>query len=262
MSGTGANTDAQGWGMIKRLVITAQKLSEGLPSMFRMGAYGEQILEPLTTKQHKLADEGSYYITRTPTIGTGIPTIAALASFTDLSPFIIVSNSNPVGGRVIYLDYIKLLVTAAGASGTNMLYATKLDTIIRTSTAGSGGNGTGFTSVLQGPVATGTGVPNNSAALIYAGALAANASSLQARVLANGALRTAICVVNDQYQFNFGGCNGQLDPVLASGAAIAQKAVPHPPVAIGPQHSFSFHVWAASQSAATSFEVEIGHVER
>ena len=265
MSGTGANTDIQGWGMIKRFIMTAQKLTnEGGNIINRMGPYGEQVIETTGAKQHKLADEGSYYITRTATIGTGIPTIAALSGYADANPFILISNLNPIGGRAIYLDYIKLLLTVAGTNGVGWQFATKYDTIIRVSAGGGyGGNGTGLTNTLQGPVVTNTGASPSSAALIYAGALATvTASSLNARLLQNGILRTAIGVVNDQYFFNFGGCDMSLDGVLTSGTAIAQKNVAHPPICIGPQHSFTMHVWAPSQTVASNFEIEIGHVER
>ena len=263
MSGTSPNNDANLWGRIARLISNAQRLAEGVPIMQRAGLYGEMTAEVLSIKQHKLADEGSYYVCRSPTIGTGIATLAAPTAYADGSPYIIVSNNNPSpSGKTIYLDYIKLICTAAGTNGTNLWFATRIDSIMRYSSGGAGGNGTGLTAILAGPYPTNTMAPANSSALIYAGALVAIAGSAQAKTLVNGPLRTAIPVVNDQYFFNFGECDMALDGVLVSGTNVAQRTIPHPPVAIAPQHSFPLHLWLASQSVASSYEVEIGYLER
>jgi hypothetical protein len=262
MSGTNPGTDILNWFRSQRWTQNAARFVDGAAAIVRGGQYGEMVSQLVSSKQHLLADEGSYFVTRSPTPGTGIATIAALSSYADTSPFVIITNNNPVGGRSIYLDYIQLRTTVAGTNGTNLLYATKLDLIPRYSSGGVGGAGTGMTAVLAGPYACNTQVAPQSGALVYAGAIVAVASSLQARTLSNGPLRTAISVVNDTYLFNFGGCDMMLDGVLVSGAAVAQRSIPHAPVCIGPQGSFLLHIWSASQSVAANYEIEIGHVER
>ena len=262
MTGTAPTNEILSWFRVQRLLALAQKVGETFPTIARGGGYGEGIAEILTDKQHKVCDEGSYYMTRSPTVGTGLATIAAQSSFADTSPFIVVTNGNPVGGKNIYLDYIKLTSTVAGTSGINLLYATKLDMIPRFTSGGWGSSNTGVAQVMLGPYPTNTAAQAQSAAQVYAGALVAVASSSLARTLSNGILRTAITVVNDQYLFNFAGCDMMLDGVLVSGTNIAQRSIIHAPVCIGPGHSFLLHVWAASQTVASNFEFEMGHVER
>ena len=262
MAGTQPNTDVLLWGRVQRLLALSQRTGEQVASILRMGTYGEIVADLLTGKQHKLSDEGSYFLTRSPTIGTGIATIVASNAFADTSPYIILTNNNPVGGRNIYLDYILMRLTVAGTSSTNLQWAVRIDNIPRYSSGGVGGAGTGLTAILQGPVPTNTGAPANSSALVYAGALVAVAGSTNVRTLGNGMLRSAIAVVNDSYLINFAGIDMQQDGVLVSGTAIAQRSVTHPPVCIAPQGSFLLHLWGTSQAAATSCEIEIGHVER
>lgn len=266
MSGFGPNNDVAGWARVgKYLSDVARVIVPGSAQLLRGTQYGDQGVQSLWSKPIGVASEGSYYLTRNPTVETGLATIAALATFADTSPFIIVTNNNPVGGRDIYLDYIKLINTAAGTGGTNLRYATKVDVIQRYSSGGAGGFGTnilGATAQLQGPLPTNTGAPAGSGALIYAGALVAVAGSLQQRVLESGPIRTTINVVNDQLTWTFGDAEKVNSDLAIATATAIQKTIPHPPVCIAPGHSFLFHIFAASQSAAASWEVIIGHVER
>lgn len=266
MSGTQPNNDTMMWGRVQRLLAGALRLSDSLPAILRSDTYGEPVIEMLTSKQHKFADEGSYFFTRTPTVGTGIIQTVSTA-FSDTQPYIIVVNNNPVpnagAGRSIYLDYIKLLCTNAGATETQLAYTTRLDQIAtRYTSGGSGSYGTQQTSVLQGPFPLNPGSPANSSALIYAGAITTAAGSPQVRTVSSGWLRTAIPVVNDQYFLNFGTADMPLDGTLVSGTNIAQRAIPHPPVCIPPQCTFLLHLWGASMGTGPQFEIEIGHVER
>ncbi len=261
MSAFGPNNDVGVWGKAQRLLGTAQKFTDGLAAIARYSAYGESVVEVITGKQQMLADEGSYFLTRTPTVGTGVASITAPTAYVATSPYIIVSNSNQVGGKNIWMDYIKLNLLTAGTSSTNLQYATALDSIARYSSGGSGGSGTGLASILQGPLPNNSGSQYGSGALVYAGALVAVAAGTQNRILQNGFLRSAIAVVNDQYYFNFAG-DDQVDQGLISGAAIVQRAIPHSPVCIAPGGSFLFHLFGASMAAATTCEVEVGHVER
>ena len=263
MSGIGFNNDVGVWGKVARLLSKQNSVGEQSPVLSRFGQYGELAMELISGKSSKLADEGSYYQTRTPTVGTGVASITTPTAYVATSPYIIVTNNNPLnGGKNIWLDYIKLNLITPGTSSTNLQYTTALDTIARYSSGGSGGAGTNMASILQGPLPTNTGAPTNSAALIYAGALVAVAASPQGRVMQNGYLRTAIAVANDQYVFNFGSTDTPVDTVLVSGTAIVQRNIPHVPVCIAPGGSFLFHLFGSSMAAATTCEVEVGHVER
>jgi hypothetical protein len=265
MAGTQPNNDGLGWGKIQRFLQSAQRFMDNMPGMLRMAAYGEIITQLVSSKQHQAADDGSYYITRSPTVDTGLATAGTtlVQTYTYQYPFLIVTNNHPVGGKSIYLDYIKLRCTAAGTAGTSLNYVTVLDTIPRFSGSnGIGGAGTGLTAILAGPYPVSTMTPPQSAALIYAGTSEAKAASLAARVLCSGQLRAVIPYVNDTYMFNFAGCDMMLDAVARGTGAIGQMSVTHPPVCIGPQGSFLLHLWLPAQSAASSYELEVGHIER
>ena len=265
MPGTQPTYDSLMWGRVQRFIQSVQRATDGAPMPARVGPYGEPSVEILTSKQHKLADEGSYFITRTPTPGTGQASTANVTAYSSTTPFIVIQNANPVGGKNVYLDYIKLLLTAAG-NPTTLLYVTAIDTVPVFSGLGAsaaGGNNTGVpTNILNGPNPVNTGGGVASQAMIWAGTVAAISAGGGRRILSNGPIRTAAPVVNDQYLFNFGGCDLSLDGVLVSGAAIAQRSIPHAPVCIGPQGSFLLHLAGAGMSSAVSCEIEIGHVER
>ena len=266
--GAQPNNNATIWGTVQRLLNGAVRLGETTYQQLRMGPYGEPIIEVLTGKQHKLSDEGSYFVCRSATPGTGLPIAVGTTAYSDTKPFIMISNNNPLSptgnARNIYLDYIKLGLTVTGTSSTSLQYATRLDSTMRYVSGGSGGANTSVAlTPLLGPYCTNMASPNNSSALIYMGDLLAVAQSSVARTVSNGFLRTAIPVVNDQYFFNFGGIDMAIDGVLVSGAAIAQRSIGHPPVCIPPQGSFLMHLWLPSMaSTPAQFECELGIVER
>ena len=264
MAGQQPNNDVLLWGRIQRLRDFAQRLGEQGLAIFRMGTFGELVTEVLTTKQQKLAEEASYFITRSPTVGTGIATATAPTTYVATTPFMVIQNMNQPGGRCIYLDYIKLICSAQGTGGTALYYATMIDNTLRWSSGGSGSAGTGIaTNQLSGPYPTHSGVASNSSAQVYAGAITAAGNSPAARLLSTGVFRSAVIpVVNDTYILNFGGVNLQQDSVTTTGSNVAQRSLPHPSVCVGPGGSFLLNLWLPSQGAASSYEIEIGHVEK
>lgn len=262
MSATGPNNDVANWGRVGRLLSSMQRALEGAPAVLRAGAYGEMVAEILSSKQNKINDEGSYYVTRTPTPGTGVASIGAPTAYVATSPYVIVTNNNPAGGKNIWLDYINLNLITPSTSSTNLQFTTAIDTVARYTSGGSGGAGTNVATILQGPVPPNSGAPANSGALVYAGALVAAAASPANRIISNRYLRTAIAVALDTYLVQFGATDIALDGTLVSGAAVAQRSIPHPPVCLAPGGSFLLHLYGASAAAATTCEVEVGHVER
>src|SRR6267142_4693351 len=104
----------------------------------RFGRYGEQWSQNLFNKSHGLAEEGSYFvISNTP--GTGLATIAAPTTLADTSPFIYLVNTetNGIYGKRTYLDYLRLIATAAGTAGTALRCAVKIDPIARPAPTGA-----------------------------------------------------------------------------------------------------------------------------
>lgn len=263
MGAAGPNNDVAVFGRVGRLIGNLQRSVEQAFSLNRLGSYGEQVADILTGKQQKLADEGTLFVTRTPTPGTGTASIAAPTAYVATSPYLIVYNNNPVGGKNIWLDRINLNLVTAGTSSTDLQFATALDQIPRYTSGGIGGSGTNVAALMAGPYPTNSGAPiGSSSALIYAGALVAAAASPLNRILINRYLRSAIAVAKDTYEINFGATDQPIDGVLVSGAAVAQRSIPHPAVCVAPGGCFLLHLYGTAMAAATTCEVEVHHVER
>jgi hypothetical protein len=216
----------------------------------RANGYGEKFFVPIGLKKYPLADEGSYYVALNPTPGTGIAGHAAPTTFDNTKPFIMIKNGNASGGRSIYLDLIKLVLTVAGAGGT-LNYATHvLDA------------GAGFTSggSTLSPASPNGNITPNSNATIYCGAVVATAGGSQ-RLVANQRVRTPISVVGDVTLYDFGGAPVPTGGVL-EGTTESERFIVCPPVIIPPQGFYKLVLWRGSQSGANSYEAEIGYWER
>lgn len=95
----------------------------------RGGRYGEaQVLSIIPTK-HVLADEGSYFTAQNPTPGTGVALNAAVTAFSDTNGFIVIKNNALAGGQRLYLDSLRLILTAATTAVVSIDFLVKVDTI-------------------------------------------------------------------------------------------------------------------------------------
>jgi hypothetical protein len=217
----------------------------------RFTGYKEPYIFPVKTKLYPLADEGSYFVATNPTPGTGIAGHAAPTTMDNTKPFILVQNLAPPGGRNIYLDYIKLVVSAVGAGGTTN-YATHLTD-----------PGAGYTSGGSSIVAVNPNLNSGqrSAASIYMGAVVATASGNQ-RLVASQNARTVIAVVGDVLLFNFGTETQALSNMPLEGTLQLERVMAVPPVILVPQGWYKLVLWRASQSGANSYEIEMGYWER
>jgi hypothetical protein len=261
MPGAAPSADVAGYVKVARLISNIQRTAEQGWSLLRGGPYGEQIVQAVTNKQHGAGDEGSLFLTRTPTPGTGTASITAPTAYVATSPYIIVTNGNPAGGKNLWMDRIHLNLITPGTSSTDLQFTTALDAVARYTSGGIGGANTNVAAIMAGPYPTNSGAPIATNALVYAGALVAAAASNANRLLCTRSLRTAIAIAKDQYDITFG-ADQALDGILVSGAAIAQRSIPHPAVCIAPGGSFLFHLYGTAMAAATTCEVEIQHIER
>lgn len=244
-------------GFVARLLSNARRVVDAAPSDvngLRMSQYNELFASLLGSGNQALADEGSYFLVANLTPGTGLATIATPTAFVATSPFLIIQNNEPAGGKSIVLDFIKLVCTAPGTAGT-ALHATSVIDLVN-SRYSSGAtlivNATGPTGgQLSNPK---SGVGGSTTVVAVAGPLVATAASLQARLLEpDMILKAAIPAVNDQYVIKFGGTD--LPP-------SAVGLIGHAPVVIDPGHAFLLHLWLPSQSAASSYELSIGGWQR
>lgn len=241
------------WSKVRVLRAKSIRVGDTLESFQSVDNYGK--IQPPLMKNYALAEEGSYYVLSTPTPGTGIATIAALTTLADTSPFILVRNNNSVAsGLRLSLDYIKLRATAAGTGGTAISFAAKVDA---SATARyTSGNGLASVNIsglnVNGDDSTADGCQWNAGALVAAAAG-------NARLLSSGVIRSVIPVVGDVYLFTFGGIDPNLPSMAINGTSVAYLTLPCAPMIVGPQQSGAFHIWLPSQSAASSYEIEVGY---
>lgn len=262
MPGNQPNTDVLSFGVAARRLRDAVMKPASQAAFIRTLLDGVQLVQGLSGKALGADIEGSRYVCRTPTPDTGINGIAAASSFTDTSPFVLITNNEPAGGKDVVLDFIKLITQTPGTNGTNLKYATKLDSIKKTSTAGSGGNGTGMTTPLNGPYPTNSEGQADASTFVYAGALVATASGPDARLLDNGPIRSTIEVANDVTMFNFGANENIVDDLAIATATAYRMTIPHVGVAIAPGGSFALYLYAASQTVASAREVIVSYFKR
>lgn len=220
----------------------------------RGGRYGEAYVMPLFNNAVVAADEGSYFVATTPTPGAGIAFGgAAITAFNDTTGCgLALTNNDGVGGKRIYLDYIKLILTVIPTSATNIQLAIKLDNVQSRYTSG----GTAIT-----PVNANGDVGAASIARLAFGALTLAASSSAARVLGRAPVRTIAPLVNDKFLLSF----GSLPDVAAQNYALATAGAftaGFPPIVIGPNQVLTVHSWGTAQAAAPTFELEMGWIER
>lgn len=225
----------------------------GAISAMRGSPYGDVGSIPFDKYRNALAAEGSYFMATNPTPGTGIAGIAATGAFSDAESLLTIRNLATVAeGKLLYLDRLRLVVTAAGASGTDHRYASKIEPDLDRYTSGG--------SVIT-PVNVNGESSQASPAQIKFGALVTTAASVNARLVGAGLIRPVITVVGDVYEFNFGGEPTPAAHAIA-GAAIANIVIPHSPVVLGPGDQFVFSLFATAQTGASSYEFELGYYER
>lgn len=231
--------------------------TEGSTAPLRGSSRGELFVQALAGgRMHALANEGSYFVATNPTPGTGIAGIAASDGFDDLETFLFLRNNDVIGNpqsKRIFLDFIRLQATAAGTNGTNFSAVAKIDT--GNSRYTSGGS-------LLTPVNPNMDSSAATISQLRAGALVTTAASSQARLLFSGLMRSVIKVVGDVYFFDFGASARSLSSMIVAGTAIANVVIPMPPVILGPGQTFFLHEFAASQTVAASYELQIGWWER
>lgn len=216
----------------------------------RVTKYGDQWVQPLSITKDGLAQEGRYYVVTNPTIGTTVAFPVA-ASFSDTAPFFLLQNNDAIGGRMLTLDYLRLFPTVVPASGTSARLVARLDSALRTPTAGSPASLT--------PQNTNMGQPNDSNVVIYADtggtAMTVPAGSGVVRTVGNLILRSAIPVQFDEILACFG------QELMMSGAptTASQAGSVGAPLVVPPGCSLALHLFFPSNvTTGLSAEYELG----
>lgn len=232
--------------------LPAQSVA-GTEAQLRGSNRGDLVIMPLGKARCALADEGSYFVATNPTPGTAIDGIAASDGLDDTEAYFLLYNNNSSGsGKRIVLDQMRLLVEQAGTNGTNLRWASKIDSTNRYASGGS----------TITPVNVNMASSEASGAQLYAGAVVPSAATSAARLIDHGQLRSVITVVQDTYTFDFGGEPRFSSALQTTGTAVAHVHQSHVPVVLGPGDMWFFTLYAASQTAALGFEFMLSWWER
>jgi hypothetical protein len=232
-------------------------LADGTEASGRLARYSELMVVEAVRTKHPLADEGSFFSTQNPTLGTALAA-GIQATFSDTVAAFVFQNTGDPSGSVspsLYLDFIKLIFTVAPASATGMRYAVKLDNGPRAPTAGS----TKLSGTSGSPGASAVGATvRSSVANIWAftgGAFMTVPVSVNARVVAVGGIG-ALPIVGTEFMIRFGD-NG---PNFAAAAGGTSHAAP---IVVPPGWYAVVYLWFPSNAATgPSAELDIGWFER
>jgi hypothetical protein len=224
----------------------------------RSSRYNEAYVQSITPTKHILADEGQYFVATNPTIGTGVAH-ALLTAYTSTSALFVIRNNDSTGGKRIYLDYMRLLLTAAPAAGVSLEFALQVDSASRAPTA----NNVAITPVNVNSDSSTASVANVQA--FSAGALTVPAPGSTARTVGRGRIPTGINVVGDEYVLQCGtdcpGPSGVLTAIRATQPARLLAGMA--PIVIGPTQSLVIYRWSLTETTtAPSYEYELGWWER
>jgi hypothetical protein len=226
-------------------------------------------LTRLALRKHLLSDQGSYFMVQNPTPGTGFAA-GITTSYSALAAFITLFNgaalpSAPGGNyRRIYLDYIRLICSAAGASTTSAHAVCSVD---------NGNRYVSGTASTPAPVSPNMDTGNlvlaqqyqTAVGVVQVGPLVASAATAAVRLAGRAVLRVAAApcwIAFDELVIHFG--DEDLGEVQAVTPTTAIRSdVWMPPIIIGPQQTFLFQPYnVANAVTPPSFEYEVGWWER
>jgi hypothetical protein len=202
------------------------------------------------------ADEGSYFTAYNVTDGTGIAGHAApVQADLSLKPLLHIYNGNTsTSGKSIIIDFVRIRMTAIGASGTTLDVTTWIDQNGATVKSSGGTVATNVNNRSDNPYTSG--------AVVSFGAVVATAGSSERR-LDHQRIRSVRPIVEDQYVFQFGASGFSMPSAQAiTTAVIANIYVPLVPAVILPGGNFKLALWRASQANADSYEYTVGWTER
>jgi hypothetical protein len=250
-------TDVNPTGRVSR-TLPPSNPDQMLVTNQRLSRYGEPYVLPMIPTKHLLADEGQYFVTTNPTIGTGVAQ-ALITSFTNTSALFVIKNNDSAGGKRIYFDYMRLMLTAAPTAGVSLEFVLQLDSANRTPTAGA---------VTLTPVNVNADSSASSVAAVQAfsaAALTVPPTTTTSRTVGRGRIPTGVNIIGDEYVLQCGvdcpGPSGVLTAIRA--AQPARLLAGMAPIVIGPQQYLVIYRWSLTEATtAPSYEYELGWWER
>jgi hypothetical protein len=214
----------------------------------RTGKYLEAYVNPITGKEMFSAAEGSYSMATTPTPGTGIIGAASMTALVATTPIFCLVNGSTT--RTCYPQFLNLHETVVSTAGARVQFSFFTDNVNRYT---SGGTALTISSCQSG-------LTDASGVAIHVGAVTAAAAS-SALQTDHVVFRGTIDVVEDQYEFIFGGL-GAGNSASSRVTTVSDFSKTCPPYAILPGHSLLIYQWAASQANAPTYEYRFGFISR
>jgi len=238
-------------GLISRPLPAASV--DNVEAPIRLTRFREQIVQSIGGPRYGVADEGGYFVVTNPTPGTAIAHVTSAAVSETAGYYFLIRNGDSPGGtnKRMYLDYIRLICKAVPTTGSAGYFFIKTGPLQTRYTSGG--------SRIY-PVNANADAPSDSIALAYAGALTTVADA-QARIVANGMLRSVIPVAGDEWIFKFGGVEGA-GPSSLGGTVALRMPVPCAPIILGPGQNAALQIWFTSNNAAAEYEIDAGWWER
>ena len=203
-----------------------------------------------------VAHNGLYWRARTATVDTGVA-MAVQTTFADISAVVSLFNGYPVaGGPILIPDFVRLIVTATGATTSSSEWAVSIDNGNRFSSGGATLTNTPSFSGQLGKL---------SQTIVKGGALVMTAASGTRQVVAHGITKvqaTPCFALFDELFFSFSDHNQMTGDSLTGGATAGRIGLPVRPIAIAPQDTGILHIWnVANAVTPPSFEIEVGWYE-
>lgn len=202
-------------------------------------------VSPLFVTSHELATEGTYYTAKNVTAGTGLATAAAPIAVDHTKPWALIKGPT-TAGKAFFLDYVRIVCTAPGTAGASLRAFWHVDD---TKADPTGGAQLVLNNVRQD-------IPNQAETKIFAGALTAAAASGNIREIVAPLLKSTIPAAGDVYLMKFGGS----DQGVSTAATIVYYG--GPPMIVPTNKIATLQLILPSQSAASSYEIELGGSER
>jgi len=251
-------------GIVQRLLPSPFTDDRESDKPIRFGRYGEPIIAFAAPTRHQMSEEGTYVVVTNPTIGTGMLWVAAQTAFSDTAPNFIIQNlenaANP-SAKLLYLDYLKLITTAAATTATAFHYAVKIDNALRTPTTDHTTNNTGALIPVNANMNV-SGLPGNLAVMAQNSATVSviPAASSAARIVGRGCVG-GLNVVGDEVLIVFGATDAGAQSATTAAEGTGQpgrRVSSSPPVIIGPQQSAVIYCWLPGSAASPAPEFELG----
>lgn len=201
---------------------------------------------PLLNTNHELADEGSYFVAKNPTFGTGLNTIATPTAYDGTKPWLLAKGPTTAGKRQRW-DYLRLTCTNGGTAGAALRVVITIDPATKADPTGG---------TTLSPLCPNSDALTTFESKFFAGTLTAAADGGSIRQIVAPLIKNALPVAGDVYLLKFGGA----DQGVSTTAGIVYYG--GPPIIVGVGAVAQVQLILPSQSALSSYEVELGGWER